>query len=437
MNEWRSVVGTALIAASLAAAGAAEAKDRVIHAGRLIDGRTDRVRTRVSILVRGDRIVSVTDGFSAPDRVEVIDLSSKTVLPGLIDTHDHLGHSDDRAPINRFVQTRGDIMVRAVANARRDLEQGFTTVRDVGSDMLVAPALKRSIAAGLIPGPRIWSATAYISGTGGHGDPANGYRPDVRFTESVTVADGPEEYRRAVRYRKREGADLIKIMPSGGVMSNDDDPTHYLMTDDEVRAVIETAHELGMKVAAHAHGRKAIARAATLGVDSIEHGTYGDDKTDALMRKHGTYLVPTLLVADEIFQTASATPEAMSPSVMRKALEVAPITLKNAARAYRNGVKMAFGSDKFGISPRPRADEFVLLRNSGVPPFAAIAMATRYAADLIGSQEIGVVEAGRFADIIAVDGDPIADISELRRVTFVMKAGEVFHFGRALTGSRE
>jgi imidazolonepropionase-like amidohydrolase len=231
-----------------------------------------------------------------------------------------------------------------------------------------------------------------------------------------------------VRTLRREGVDLIKIMPSGGVMSIGDDPSLQLMADDEIKAVIETAHALGMKVAAHAHGLAAINRATELGVDSIEHGTYGDQTSYALMKKHGTYLVPTLLVAQTVFKMAQEHPEELNPSTVEKALRVAPMVKQNLRAAYAAGVKIAFGTDTFGISPHgDNAKEFPLMVESGMTPADAILAATQSAADLIGDPaDIGSLQAGRYADVIAVAQDPLKDVTELQRVQFVMKGGVVY-----------
>jgi imidazolonepropionase-like amidohydrolase len=225
---------------------------------------------------------------------------------------------------------------------------------------------------------------------------------------------------------RRDGADLIKIMPSGGVLSIGDDPTHTLMTDAEIKAVVDTAHSLGMRVAAHAHGQNAIVRAAALGVDSVEHGSFGDAAAYKVMKEHGTYLVPTLLVADTVQKVAKAHPESLNPSSARKALEVGPITIRNLGAAYRAGVKIAFGTDQAMAPHGTNGKEFALMVEAGMKPMDAIRAATANAADLIGaSSDIGSVQAGRYADLIAVAGNPLADITELERVRFVMKGGDV------------
>lgn len=438
MKALKQVRRVALASVALAlAAGAvpAMAKDVVIHAGKLIDGVSNSARSQVSILIKDQRITGVQNGFVTPAGAEVIDLSNATVLPGFIETHDHISSSGDRRPMNRFTQSEGDAIVSAILNMRREVELGFTTVRDMGSGPLTGPALVRSIEAGKIVGPRLWPALEALGPTGGHSDRANGMRPDIDFGgREAAIIDSPEEARIRVREHQRRGAKVIKIMPSGGVASIGDDPHHMTMTEEEMKAVVETAHALGLKVAAHAHGKKAIDTAVRAGVDSIEHGTYADAESYKLMKEHGTFLVPTLLVADAIYQTATKTPDLLPPTVAEKAIAVTPTMIGNAGRAYKAGVKIAFGTDQGATSDRNKAEEFALLVKAGLTPMDAIFTATRNASELMGTpQDIGSVQAGRYADIVAVAGDPLADITELQRVQFVMKGGEVLKKDGALT----
>ncbi len=424
-------VAAALAGGALLAGGPSSAEDLVIHAGRLFDGVSKAPRQTVSIRIHDERIVSVEPGFVAPAGARLIDLSTKTVLPGLIDCHDHISASFHRGdPIRNAVTRTGfDNEIDAVNNARAELMAGFTSVRDVGGETGVVVALKRAIAAGLIPGPRLWVSGAPISPTGGHGDPANGLDPELSHAGwSDTLVDSPEAARRVVRTLKREGADLIKILPSGGVMSIGDDPGLQLMADDEIQAVIDTAHALGMKVAAHAHGKTAIDHALAMGVDSIEHGSYADAASYRLFIQHDAYLVPTLLVASTVSARAREHPEDLNPSTAAKALAVAPLTLKNLHDAYAAGVRIAFGTDTFGISAHGQnAEEFALMVRAGMPPAEAIWSATHNAADLIGdAADIGSIQAGRYADIVAVDGDPMTDVTVLEHVAFVMKGGRTW-----------
>ena len=406
----------------------ATAKDLVVHAGHLIDGVGAKPRDNVSILIHDDRITGVQDGFVTPAGADVIDLSTATVLPGLIDMHDHITSAyTGKNPIaERVTHSDIDTAFDSVGFARKTLEAGFTSVRDVGGETGVVVALKRAIAGGKIAGPRLWVSGYPLGPTGGHGDPQNGMSPELDFHSEGRVIDGPDEAAKVVRRMHRDGVDLIKIMPSGGVLSIGDDPNNTLMTDAEISAVVNTAHSLGMRVAAHAHGRDAIIRASALGVDSIEHGSFGDAEAYKVMKAHGTYLVPTLLVADTVVKVAKAHPESLNPSSAKKALEVGPITIANLGNAYKAGVKIAFGTDQ-GMAPHgTNAQEFALMVRAGVTPMDAIKAATVNAADLLNaSEDVGSVQANRYADLIAVAGDPLADVTQLERVRFVMKGGAV------------
>ena len=411
----------------------APAKDTLIHAGRLIDGVSKAPRINVSILIHGDRIVSVTEGFTAPEGAELIDLSHATVLPGLIDCHVHITEQDDGGnPVAEAVtRTRFDQAVASTAYARNTLLAGFTSVRDVGSDTDVIVALKRAIARGVIDGPRMWVAGIPVGPTGGHNDQSNGFDPELsRLTWHHNEIDSPADARRIVRELHQKGVDLIKIMPSGGVMSMGDNPRLQLMTDDEIAEVIRTAHSLGIKVAAHAHGTGAINAAVRLGVDSIEHGTYGDKTSYKLMKEHGTYLVPTLLIGQAVYEVAKAHPERLNPGSAQKAIETAPRMQQNLHDAYTAGVKIAFGTDEALVPHGQNAGEFALMVKAGMSPMDAIIAATGSAADLIGdTADIGSVRPGRYADFVAVDGDPLADVTILEHVAFVMKGGVIYKKG--------
>ena len=404
-------------------------KDIVIHAGRLIDGVAGSPRTQVSILIKDDRITGVQAGFVTPPGAEVIDLSMGTVLPGLIDTHKHMGSAGRRpgrgAVIERGPRTNLDAVLSATVPARQILEEGFTAVRSVGAADGIDLALKHAVDSGVIVGPRMWVSLEPLSPAGGHGDPTNTLDPNLPFDPlrlARSVVTGPYEVTAAVRNHHKRGADLIKIMPSGGVLSTGDNPHLQLMTNEEIKAAIDTAHALGMKVAAHAQGKQAIDNSLRLGVDSIEHGTYADEQSFALFKEHGAYLVPTIVVAMATFDRANA--GETSAEVAAKVREAVQFKDKMVAAAYKAGVKIAFGTD---VGPGTDLREFELLKKDGMTNMDVILSATRAAADLIGvPDQIGTVQEGRYADIVAVAGDPLTDITELERVQFVMKGGVVY-----------
>lgn len=407
----------------------AYAKDVVIHAGTLIDAVGNTPRRQASIVIKDDRIVSVENGFvPGPAGAEVIDLSNSTVMPGFIDVHDHITGGGSRR--DRLRGTAAQQGMQSVWNVREILKGGFTSVRDLGGNIEVLTALQGAINEGLVPGPRLTISGPAISPTGGHSDPSNGIDPawDRHDQWKMTVIDGPSEAMRAVRELRKRGAQVIKIHSSGGVASVGDDPTLQLLNDDELKAIVTTAHSLGMKVASHAHGKAGVDAAIRAGVDSIEHGTYADDETYRLMKERGTFMVPTLFAGREIYDVAKATPDKLPPTVAGKAIAVTPTMTQNALGAYRAGVKMALGTDQLGWRPHgENAKEFEYLVTAGVKPMDAIMMGTRNAAELLGkSGEVGSIQQGRYADIVAVEGDPLQDIKILQSVRFVMKGGKVY-----------
>ncbi len=425
-----------LCLAVLAASDVCMAKDLIIHAGTLIDGVSEQPRRQMSILVHDDRIVSVETGYVSHPGAEIVDLSSSTVLPGFIDCHVHVSAKlPSRSNATEDRVTHNDIE-RAFDGAvfvRKMLQQGFTAARDVGGgDDTVA--LREAIAAGKVPGPRLYVALEPLGPTAGHGDPRNGMDAQLRHEgwDNGRV-DSPDEARLRVREHKRRGADLIKLMPSGGIASTGDDPRQQLMTNEEMQVAVATAHGLGMKVAAHIYPAGAIENAVRAGVDSVEHGSFATAETFALMKAHGTYLVPTLSVYEVFYQTAHDHPELLTPGTAQKELRNDQLPKQNLPLAVRSGVKIAYGTD---LGEGDHAMEFGLLIRNGMSPMQAVLAATRNAADLLGvADQIGSVQAGRYADLVAVSGDPLQDPEQLDHVGFVMKGGIVYRANGAATAA--
>jgi imidazolonepropionase-like amidohydrolase len=405
-------------------------KTTYILAGRLFDATTDKIRENVLITVEGDRIKSVASGAQAPSGANVIDLSHATVLPGLIDCHTHLSSRADRYdPIFRFKDTPFDHAFYAVVNARRTLEAGFTTVRDVGSPPFLAVDLRNTINEGYIPGPRVVASGPGISITGGHGD-LNNYSPQTRVSmfpdeRNFQIADDANQLRHVVRSQVKYGVDVIKILATGGVLSKGDNPGAPQFTFEELKAAADTAHMAGRKIAAHAHGTEGIKNAILAGIDSIEHASLIDDEGIRLAKEHGTYLVMDIYNDDYILNEA---PKVGLPQEnIDKEKMVGRLQRENFEKAVKAGVKMAFGTDA-GVYPHgDNAKQFYYMVKFGMTPTQAIRAATAYAADLIGrAQDVGTIEPGKYADIIAVNADPLADVRALEHVDFVMKGGTVY-----------
>ncbi len=425
-----------------AASKASADRYTIIRCGHILAVPGKPAQDNATIIVRNGLIDRITDGLTGPDlsaakqagaTVDEIDLKSSYVLPGLIDCHVHITFEFTAdARLRAVTESDATAALRGVAFARKTIEAGFTTVRDVGSSGEVCFALRDAIERRDVVGPRILAAGEAISVTGGHGDGSNGYRPDLFGVPGAEkgVADGPDECRKAVRYQIKLGADCIKLTATGGVLSASTAGLRQHFFDDELKAVIDTAHSMGRKVAAHAHGLDGINAALRAGVDSIEHGTYLDDTSVALFKEHKAFLVPTLLAGFTVAKNAEI-PGYYLPMVANKAKIVGPKMLDMFKRAHEGGVKIAFGTDT-GVSPHgENAQEFALMVKGGMTPSEAIIAATITASDLCGlSAQIGTLEAGKFADIIAVAADPTKDVTELERVRFVMKSGTVYKNAR-------
>lgn len=418
---------------ALMLAAAAPVSALMVDCGRLLDVEAGRWRERVRVTVENGKFVSIVPQGEAAAG-ERVDLGRFSCLPGLMDMHTHLtGETRPQADSfrERLMLNPADHAFRSVGYAEKTLLAGFTTARNLGAGHSVDVALKRAIADGLVKGPRLFVSGKSIATTGGHADPSNSLNRE--FTEALGepgpddgVINGAESARHAVRARYREGADLIKITATGGVLSLATSGHAPQFTDDELRAVVETAKDYGFHVAAHAHGAEGMKRAIRAGVRSIEHGTYMDDEAIRLFKEHGTWYVPTIS-AGRFVADKAAVPDYYAPVVRPKAAAIGPQIDATFARAWKAGVKIAFGTDS-GVFPHgDNAKEFVYMVQGGMPPLEAIRSATLAAAQVVDmADKLGSVEEGYLADLIAVDGDPLADITALQRVRFVMKDGTVF-----------
>jgi imidazolonepropionase-like amidohydrolase len=393
-----------------------------IKAARALDARAGVMIDNAVIIIEGDRVKTIGANAAIPAEVEVIDLGSKTVLPGLIDCHTHLTYEPSQMGYSSLGVSVPRSALTGAKNARLTLEAGFTTVRNVGAKGYADVALRDAINAGDIPGPRIAASGPALSITGGHCD-NNLLAPEFNhFSEGV--ADGTPSVMRKTREVIKYGADVIKICSTGGVLSLGTDPKASQYTLEEMKAIISEAHRLGRKVAAHAHGADGIKLATLAGADSIEHGSYIDDEAVELMKKHGTYLVPTLYLGDWFLENYQRI--GVPAPMAAKGKEILPIARKNIARAFAQGVPVAFGTDSAVYPHGLNGREFAVYVKLGMTPMRAIQTATIHASKLLGwDDRVGAIEPGKFADLIAVDGDPTKDVTELERVKWVMKGGVI------------
>jgi imidazolonepropionase-like amidohydrolase len=435
MKKLALIVTAAVLAATSAqarqapavAAVSAEQPTTFVQVGRLLaDPASGRVLRDKTLVIRGNQIVEIRDGFVGDG--QVVDLRGAFVLPGLIDSHVHLtGEQNPNGRLEEVTQSTATQAMVGARYARRTLNAGFTTVADLGASNEAIFALRDAVRRGDVPGPRIIASGSAVSVHGGHGD-TNGYREDIMHVLSPeSVCSGVEDCMRAVRLQVRSGADIIKITATGGVLSNTAAGLAQQFSEDELAAIVASAHRMGRQVTAHAHGVDGINAFLKAGGDSIEHGTYLDDESMRLFKAHNAWLVPTLMAGDYVARMASGPDNFFTPAQTAKALEAGPKMLDMARRAHAGGVRIAFGTDSGVSAHGDNAREFALLVRAGLTPLEAIQAATVGAAEHLNiANEAGRLAPGMPADLIAVSGDPLNDVTELERVRFVMKAGQVF-----------
>ncbi|MFZ0871607.1 MAG: amidohydrolase family protein [Rhodanobacter sp.] len=426
--------------AALAADVPADHDVSVLHCARLLDTAAGKMLGETTVIVDSGRIRELHPGAvdskpyqdaatAAGGTYHYVDLPNATCMPGLIDSHTHL--TDQTSPTaytDQFRLNIADYAIRSTVYAKRTLLAGFTSVRNVGDRDNESIALRNAINAGLVVGPRMFTAGIPIGSTGGHADSTDGYRMDLAGDAGPKdgIINSPEDAWKAVRQHYKDGADLIKIMPSGGVLDESASADNAQLTIDEIKAVVAAAHDYGFTVAAHAHGAEAIRRAVLGGVDSIEHGTFMNDEDMKLMKEHGTWYVPTI-IAGKYVQEMADKPGYYPPQVAAKAKQVGPVIQATAGKAYRAGVKIAFGTDAAVYPHGQNAKEFEYMVQAGMPPLFTIQAATTHAAELLHKQnELGQIAVGRGADVIAVPGNPLDDITAMQRVSFVMKDGVTY-----------
>ncbi|BFT32038.1 amidohydrolase family protein [Alteromonas sp. D210916BOD_24] len=403
----------------------------VIHAGNAFTGTSDTLEKNVTLIIEDNKIKAVKAGFVAGEQGDtVVDLKHATVMPGLMDMHVHLStqHGGPQTYLERFSLNEADYALRAADYADITLKSGFTTVRNLGDSYNETIALRNAINKGYAEGPRIYTVGKSIATTGGHADPSNGMahllRPDVGPKQGVV--NGEAEAREAVRTRYQDGADLIKITATGGVLSVAKSGQNPQFMTDELEAIVDTAKDYGMTVAVHAHGKEGMKRAISAGVDSIEHGTYMDDEIRELMKANGTFYVPTILAGKFVADKAKI--DGFFPELVRpKAAAIGPLIQNTFTKAYNAGVKIAFGTDSGVSAHGDNAQEFSLMVEAGMSESDALLSATKHSAELLGISDIlGTLEPGKLADIVAVEGNPLNDISLMEKVSFVMKDGVIY-----------
>ena len=428
------VLVAAPLAASLAmsiapsTAAAAPGKPTIVKAAHLFDGKSDQVVSPGVVVVQDGKIVAAGTKVAEPAGADVVDLGNATLLPGLIDAHTHMTSESTsdwkKDELDRFKKSIPQVAIEATGNAKRTLFAGFTTVRDLGSNDLIDVGLRNAIDEGAVPGPHMLVSVHAISARGGHCDGTAGYRPDLMKEPGPEdgVADGPDQVRAAVRFNAKHGADVIKVCASGGVLSLADKVDSPQLTQAELDALVSEAHALGRRTAAHAHGAEAAKRAIRAGIDSIEHGSFLDDEALNLMKQKGTYLIFTpVLCLNERLKKAGA-----PPNVVAKATAATAAADATFKRALAGGVNLGFGSDASVCPHASQVAQFADMVKLGMKPLAALRAATSADAKLLGHDELGALERGKVADVVAVPGDPSADITAVEKVFFVMKDGVVF-----------
>lgn len=407
----------------------AQTSSIVLHCPNLFDSVAGKMLGQSTVVISGDRISQVMSGYQSSSGATVIELANQTCLPGLIDDHVHL---TDEYTGNHVVEAvtlnPSDYSIRSTLWAKRTLLAGFTTVRNVGDDHYNSVALRNEINAGFAEGPRIFTAGPPIGSTGGHADPTDGLKLALQGDAgpAESMINGPDDAWKAVRQHYKEGVDLIKIMSSGGVLDLSGSADNPQLTQEEINAIVAAAHDYGFTVAVHAHGAEGIRRAVVGGVDSIEHGTFMDQRDMDLMKEHGTWYVPTIYVGQFVTERAK-TPGAYPPQVVQKALQVGPQIMKTLAAAYKAGVKIAYGTDEGVYAHGQNWRDFAPMLQAGIPATYALQTATINAAQLLKKdKDLGSITPGKFADITAVPGDPLNDINVMSKASFVMKAGTIY-----------